>query len=291
MAFRAGARIMNMEYVQFHPTVFYHPFERRFLLSEALRGEGAELLSHDLKPFMHRYHEQGALASRDIVARAIYHEMLQTQGQHLWMDISFREPSFIKGRFPSIYSYCLSKGFDMAKEPIPVVPAAHYSCGGIAVDSTSKTTIQRLRAIGEVACTGLHGANRLASTSLLEALVWSKRCADDLAKNIRNRTDYFPDVHEWVMSDDPVDNALIQQDWTSIKQTMWNYVGLVRDKPRLCRALKMLQELKWEIESFYERCRLTPELLGLRNGVQTALLITQGALRNRHSIGCHYRLN
>jgi L-aspartate oxidase len=291
MAFRAGARIMNMEYVQFHPTVFYHPFERRFLLSEALRGEGAELLSQDLKPFMHRYHEQGALASRDIVARAIYHEMLQTHGQHLWMDISFRDSSFIKERFPSIYSYCLSKGFDMAKEPIPVVPAAHYSCGGIAVDSASRTTIQRLRAIGEVACTGLHGANRLASTSLLEGLVWSKLCADDLAKTLRDRTDYFPEVHEWAMSDDPVDSALIQQDWTSIKQTMWNYVGLVRDKPRLCRALKMLQELKWEIESFYERCRLTPELLGLRNGVQTALLITQGALRNRQSIGCHYRLN
>lgn len=291
MAYRAGARIMNMEYVQFHPTVLYHPFERRFLLSEALRGEGAELLSHDFKPFMQRYHEQGALAPRDIVARAIYHEMLQTEGQHLWMDISFKKTSYLKERFPCIYAHCLSKGFDMAQEPIPIVPAAHYSCGGIAVDSASKTTIHRLRAIGEVACTGLHGANRLASTSLLEALVWSKLCADDLASDMHVRDDYFPEVHEWVMSDDPVDNALIQQDWMSIKQTMWNYVGLVRDKQRLCRAFKMLQELKWEIESFYERCRLTPELLGLRNGVQTALLITQGALRNRNSIGCHFRLN
>lgn len=291
MAYRAGARIMNMEYVQFHPTVLYHPFERRFLLSEALRGEGAELLSHDLKPFMHRYHAQGALAPRDVVARAIYSEMLQVEGQHLWMDISFRGHAFIQSRFPCIYSHCLEKGFDMAKEPIPVVPAAHYSCGGIAVDNASRTTIQRLRAIGEVACTGLHGANRLASTSLLEGLFFAKRCADELAKDILARADYFPEVHEWIMSDDPVDNALIQQDWMSIKQTMWNYVGLVRDKPRLCRALKMLQELKWEIESFYERCRLTPELLGLRNGVQTALLITQGALRNRQSIGCHYRLN
>ncbi len=291
MAFRAGARIMNMEYVQFHPTVLYHPFERRFLLSEALRGEGAELLSSDLKPFMQRYHEQGALAPRDVVSRAIYHEMVQADGQHLWMDISFRDASFIKTRFPCIYSHCLSKGFDMTKEPIPVVPAAHYSCGGIAVDTLSKTTIHRLRAIGEVACTGLHGANRLASTSLLEALVFGKQCADDLVKDILSRKDYFPEVHEWVMSHGPVDNALIQQDWTTIKQTMWNYVGLVRDKPRLCRALKMLQELKWEIESFYETCRLTPELLGLRNGVQTALLITQGALRNRYSIGCHFRLN
>lgn len=291
MAYRAGARIMNMEYVQFHPTAFYLPFERRFLLSEALRGEGAEILTSDYQPFMHRYHERGSLAPRDVTARAIYQEMLRSECQHLWLDITKQNASYLQERFFGIYQYCLDKGFDMTKEPLPIVPAAHYACGGIAVDEKSRTTIQRLRAIGEVACTGLHGANRLASTSLLEGLVWSKICADDLAAQLGSRQDYFPPVDEWVMSDEIADNALIQQDWTTIKQTMWNYVGLVRDEARLSRAYKMLIELKWEIESFYDRCRLTPELLGLRNGVETALLVTQGALRNRNSIGCHYRLN
>jgi L-aspartate oxidase len=291
MAYRAGARIMNMEYVQFHPTAFYLPFERRFLLSEALRGEGAEILTSDFQPFMHRYHAQGSLAPRDVTARAIYQEMLRSECQHLWLDITKRDATYLQERFCTIYGYCLAKGFDMSKEPLPIVPAAHYSCGGIAVDDKSRTTIFRLRAVGEVACTGLHGANRLASTSLLEGLVWSKLCADELIKELSSRKDYFPPVEEWVMSEGTADSALIQQDWTTIKQTMWNYVGLVRDEARLSRAYKMLVELKWEIESFYDRCRLTPELLGLRNGVETALLVTQGALRNRQSIGCHYRLN
>ncbi len=291
LAFRAGARIMNMEYIQFHPTAFYLPFERRFLLSEALRGEGAEILTHDFQPFMQRYHEKGSLAPRDVTARAIYQEMLQTECQHLWLDISKRDAGYLKERFAHIYGHCFEKGFDLTKDPLPIVPAAHYSCGGIAVDEKSRTTIQRLRAIGEVACTGLHGANRLASTSLLEALVWSKVCADDLIVTLKQREDYFPPIDEWVMSSEIADSALIQQDWTTIKQTMWNYVGLVRDEARLNRAYKMLIELKWEIGSFYDRCRLTPELLGLRNGVETALLVTQGALRNRNSIGCHYRLN
>ncbi len=290
MAYRAGARIMNMEYIQFHPTALYLPFERRFLLSEALRGEGAELLTSDFQPFMHNHHEKGSLAPRDVAARAIYQQMLQSESQHLWLDIAHRDSQFLQHRFSHIYQHCLGKGFDLTKEPLPVVPAAHYSCGGIAVDAKSRTTIRRLRAIGEVACTGLHGANRLASTSLLEGLVWGKLCADDLMQGMK-KEDYFPPIDPWVMSEGAADNALIQQDWMTIKQTMWNYVGLVRDQARLGRAYKMLMELKWEIESFYDSCRLTPELLGLRNGVQTALLITQGALRNRHSIGCHYRLN
>ncbi len=291
MAYRAGARIMNMEYVQFHPTALYLPFDRRFLLSEALRGEGAELLTNGFQSFMHRYHEKGSLAPRDVTARAIYQEMVRCESQHLWLDMTGTEAPYLKQRFSSIYNYCLEKGFDMTKEPLPVVPAAHYSCGGIAVDSKSQTTIRRLRAVGEVACTGLHGANRLASTSLLEALVWGQLCVDDLIAGMRGRDDYLPPIDPWVMSDGIADSALIQQDWMTIKQTMWNYVGLVRDKARLDRAHRMLTELKWEIESFYDRCCLTPELLGLRNGVQTALLVTQGALRNRDSIGCHYRLN
>ena len=290
MAYRAGARIMNMEYIQFHPTALYLPFERRFLLSEALRGEGAELLTSDYQTFMHNHHEKGSLAPRDVAARAIYQQMLQSESQHLWLDIAHRDSQFLKERFSHIYQHCLGKGFDLTKEPLPVVPAAHYSCGGIAVDAKSRTTILRLRAIGEVACTGLHGANRLASTSLLEGLVWGKLCAEDLMQEMK-REDYFPPIDPWIMSEGTADNALIQQDWMTIKQTMWNYVGLVRDQARLGRAYKMLMELKWEIESFYDSCRLTPELLGLRNGVQAALLITQGALRNHHSIGCHYRLN
>lgn len=291
MAYRAGARIMNMEYVQFHPTALYLPYERRFLLSEALRGEGAELLTNGFQPFMHRYHERGSLAPRDVASLAIYQEMLCSESQHLWLDFTKKDTSYLKERFSGIYGHCLAKGFDMAKQPLPIVPAAHYACGGIAIDSKSRTTIHRLRAIGEVACSGLHGANRLASTSLLEALVWAKLCSDDLALEAAKRTDYFPPIDPWVMSPETADLALIQQDWTTIQQTMWNYVGLVRDKARLSRATKMLTELKWEVESFYERCRLTPELLGLRNGVQTALLVTQGALRNRSSIGCHFRLN
>jgi L-aspartate oxidase len=289
MAYRAGARIMNMEYVQFHPTALYVPFERRFLLSEALRGEGAEILTSNFQPFMHRYHERGALAPRDVTARAIYQEMLQSECPHLWLDITKQDPHYLQKRFSGIYQHCMAKGFDMAKHPLPIVPAAHYCCGGISVDEKSRTSILRLRAVGEVACTGLHGANRLASTSLLEGLVWSKLCADDLEVELSHRKDYFPPVDEWVMSEGIADSALIQQDWTTIKQTMWNYVGLVRDEARLNRAHKMLTELKWEVESFYDRCRLTPELLGLRNGVETALLVTQGALRNRNSIGCHYR--
>ncbi len=291
MAYRAGARIMNMEYVQFHPTTLFIPSERRFLISEALRGEGGELLSLKGEPFMHHYHEKAALAPRDIVARSMYQEMLKNNADHLWLNISHKNPAWLKDRFPYIYEYSLSKGFDLTSQPLPVVPAAHYSCGGIAVDEKGQTTILHLRAIGEVSCTGVHGANRLASTSLLEALVWAKTCADDLINTLPERKAYFPSVDEWVMGDEPVDEALIRQDWLSIKQTMWNYVGLIRDKNRLSRALKILQQLKWEIDSYYERGKLTPELLGLRNGVLSALLITQGALRNKASIGCHYRTN
>ncbi len=291
MVFRAGGRIMNMEYVQFHPTALYHRKDPCFLLSETLRGEGGELLSHDLKPFMHTYDERGTLAPRDIVARSIYQEMIRTDSSHLWLDVSFRDGTWVKERFPFLHATSLAKGYDMTKEPLPIVPAAHYACGGVAVDTKGKTTIHRLRAIGEVACTGVHGANRLASTSLLEGVVWAKECAEEIAQNLRARHDYFPPVDTWQMGEEKIDPALIQQDWRTIRQTMWNYVGLIRDKQRLIRAQKILQELKWEIDASYEKAVLEPELLGVRNGVQTALLITQGALRNRSSRGCHFRVN
>lgn len=291
MAYRAGARIMNMEYVQFHPTTLYVPGERRFLLSEALRGEGARLLDAEMRPFMHKYHERGDLAPRDVVSRAIFHEMLASSADHLWLEFTCKDKEWLKERFPAIYKSCAEKGFDLSTEPVPVVPAAHYSCGGIAVDLNGKTSLRRLRAIGEVSCTGLHGANRLASTSLLEGLVWGAAAAADLIENWKKREDYFPPVEEWQMSSETVDVALIRQDWMAIKQTMWNYVGLIRDQDRLRRALRMLRELQWEIDSFYEKAAVTQELIGLRNGILTALLITQGAWRNKHSLGCHYRIS
>ncbi len=285
MAYRAGARIMNMEYVQFHPTTLYIPGERRFLLSEALRGEGARLLNTRLQPFTQE------LAPRDVVSRALFDEMVRSSADHLWLDITARGRAWLLDRFPAIMAHCREKGFDLAAGPVPVVPAAHYSCGGIAVDLVGRTTLHRLRAIGEVSCTGLHGANRLASTSLLEGLVWGHQAAQDLLQNWPQRNDYFPPDADWQMSHAPVDAALIRQDWMAIKQTMWNYVGLVRDQNRLRRALKMLRQLQWEIDSFYEKAALTNDLIGLRNGVLTALLITQGAIRNKKSLGCHYRIN
>jgi L-aspartate oxidase len=291
MAYRAGARIMNMEYVQFHPTTVYYPGERRKLISEALRGEGARILSSTHLPFLDRYHAKAELAPRDVVARGMYQEMVATDSHHLWLDISFKNSSYVKDRFPSAYQYCLSKGYDLTKQPIPVVPAAHYSCGGIAVDHAGRTSIQRLYAIGEVACTGLHGANRLASTSLLEALVFGKLSAESICASLLTAKYDFPEVNPWVMAEEKVDAALIQQDFMTIKQTMWNYVGLIRDQHRLSRAVKMLQELKAHVESFYESGQLTEELLGLRNAVQTALLITQGAMRNKQSLGCHFRIS
>jgi L-aspartate oxidase len=290
MAYRAGARIMNMEYVQFHPTSLYVPNQKRFLLSEALRGEGAELLSWEGKPFMHAYHPSGSLAPRDITAKSIYKQMIYEGAPHLWLDISFKPREWLQGRFPTLYERCFEMGYDLTREPLPIVPAAHYACGGIAVDGEGRTSIQRLFAIGEVACTGVHGANRLASTSLLEGVVWAKRCAEAIS-SLKKESYYFPPVEGWVMGSKKIDSALIQQDWTSIKQTMWNYVGLERSHERLMRALRILQELKWQIDSFYEKAELTSELLMLRHGIQTALLITEGAFRNKKSLGCHSRVD
>lgn len=290
MAYRAGVRIMNLEYIQFHPTSFYQVGEPRFLLSEALRGEGGKLLTKDFVPFMHSIHSEGDLAPRDIVARGIFQEMLRTDSPHLWLDLTFKKRDFLKNRFPHIYAYCKEKGFDGAEHPLPIVPAAHYSCGGIAVDLEGRTSMHRLRAIGEVSCTGVHGANRLASTALLEGLVWAKTASKSIVEGWKDEKAYFPDVEPWQHGSEKVDQALIKQDWLTIKQTMWNYVGLVRSPHRLERGIKMLTELKWEIDAFYANAGITPELLGLRNGCETALLITKGALRNPSSRGCHFRL-
>ena len=289
MAYRAGVRLVNLEYIQFHPTALYHPEAERFLISESIRGEGGVLIRKDGQSFMEKYHSLGSLAPRDVVARAIHEEMLMYDEPYVYLDITHKAPSWIKKRFPNIYQKCLSCDIDIAKQPIPVVPAAHYSCGGITVNLVGQTSLQRLRAVGEVSCTGIHGANRLASTSLLEALLWGTGTGNHIAKSIRSGRYSFPNIEEWHHEKEELDPALILQDWLTIKYTMWNYVGLVRTSKRMKRARQILRELQMEVEAFYEKAILTDDLLGLRNGVQTALAVLFAALENHKSLGCHYR--
>ncbi len=293
MAYRAGAQIINAEYVQFHPTALAISGSSKFLISEAVRGEGAVLLTPDGEEFMTRYSpEWKDLAPRDIVARAIYWEMLTNDYEHVFLDISdHMAAKKIKERFPEIYRTCLSHGFDMTEGPIPVVPAAHYFCGGIKVDENGRSSLPGLYAIGEVSCTGLHGANRLASTSLLEGLVWGSRCAVEIRSRKKTQVERSHSVPEWSLAGlefDP-DPALIQSDMKTIRNLMWHYVGLLRKEYRLGRAERDLRYLRWEIESFYRKTRLSDELIGLRNAIQTALIITYAARKNRRSLGCHYR--
>lgn len=288
MAYRAGARLQNLEYVQFHPTALYHQHAPRFLISESMRGEGGRLIRRDGQEFMERHHPMGSLAPRDVVARAIHEEMLATQDPCVYLDISYKDADWIRRRFPTIHGECLKSGVDITKEPIPVVPAAHYSCGGVMTDLDGRTSINRLWAVGEVACTGLHGANRLASTSLLEGLVFGARAARAMLEELPS-TPEAPPIGPWLPESDPVDPALILQDWLTIKYTMWNYVGLTRTQKRLRRAHQILRELQQEIEAFYGHSKLDDDLIGLRNGVQAALAILYAASQNRVSRGCHYR--
>lgn len=292
MAYRAGARLLNLEYVQFHPTALYHETAQRFLISESVRGEGGRLINSAGEEFMERYDSRGSLAPRDIVARAIHEEMLSTEAPCVYLDISFKPAEWIRERFPSIYGQCMKAEIDITKEPMPVVPAAHYSCGGVAVDLKSRTSIRGLRAVGEVGCTGLHGANRLASTSLLEGLVFGYFAGRDIVKELSdNKPRSFPPIEPWVDEEEKIDPALILQDWMTIKYTMWNYVGLVRSTKRLKRAREILRELQQEVEDFYERCRLDDDLIGLRDGVQASLAVLYAAMENRTSRGCHYRVD
>ena len=291
MAYRAGTRCINMQYVQFHPTTFFHP-SGRFLISEAMRGEGARLVDSRGREFLSDFHPDGSLAPRDIVARGIHQMMLESGEPCAYLDISHKPADQIRERFPGIYAHCLNYGIDMTKDPIPVVPAAHYSCGGIAIDEWGRSNLYRLRAVGEVSCSGLHGANRLASTSLLECLVWGTRAGADAAELIAQNDDfYFPRIAEWRYEREPVDPALIAQDWLSIQQTMWNYVGLIRSTKRLNRAHEILRELDLEISRFYERAEISDAMIGLRNGIQTALTILLAAMECRQSRGCHYRID
>jgi L-aspartate oxidase len=292
MAYRAGARIINLEYIQFHPTALYHPAADRFLITESMRGEGAVLVRRDGSPFMERYHPLGSLAPRDVVARAIHEEMLTYGMPCVYLDITHRPADWIRQRFPNIHAKCLEHGIDITQHPIPVVPAAHYACGGVAVDLEGRTSIDRLRAVGEVTCTGLHGANRLASTSLLEGLVWGWGAGESIAKTLNGEKTWdVPSLEPWQPEHEPVDPALIAQDWLTIKHTMWNYVGLVRTRKRMKRALQILRELQFEIEEFYARAEITDPLLGLRNGAQAALAVTYAALENPVSRGAHFRVD
>lgn len=289
LAHRAGARCINLHFIQFHPTALLAP-DGRFLISETVRGEGGRVVDRHGKEFMQRYHPGGSMAPRDIAARAIYQTMLETGEPCAYLDITHKPTDYLQQRFPGIYALCSERGIDMARQPIPVVPAAHYSCGGIATDAWGRTNIDRLWAVGEVACTGLHGANRLASTSLLECLVWGSRAGQQASQEILSGRDFhFPEIAGWRYEHEPADPALIAQDWLMIRHTMWNYVGLIRSERRLNRALRILSELDLEITRFYEKCEVSDSVIGLRNGILTSLLILQSARQARESRGCHYR--
>jgi L-aspartate oxidase len=294
MASRAGASILNAEYVQFHPTALAVPGAEGFLISEAVRGEGGILLTPEGKPFMEKYSpEWKDLAPRDVVARAIHQEMTEHNYSHVLLDIaSHMDGEAIRERFPNIYATCLKAGIDISCEPIPVVPAAHYFCGGVQVDEFGQTNIANLYAVGEVSCTGLHGANRLASTSLLEGLVWGNRAAENIVGRIGNppHPENIPPWDESGLTDDR-DPALIQGDMQTIQNIMWHYVGLVRSGDRLSRAIRELRHLQNEIETFYRTTKLGDGLIGLRNAVEAALIVAQSAQHNRQSRGCHYRVD
>jgi len=296
MANRAGARIANAEYVQFHPTALAVPGAEGFLISEAVRGEGGILITPDGQPFMAAYSpEWKDLAPRDIAARAIHHEMERHGYSYVLLDIASRmSADTIRERFPNIYNQCLKAGIDITSDPIPVVPAAHYFCGGVLVDEWGRSSIESLYAVGEISCTGVHGANRLASTSLLEGLVWGNRAAQHIEESLGEgqllRTE-FENVPPWdesgLVAD--ADPALIQGDMQTIQNIMWHYVGLVRNAERLSRAIRELRHLWNEIETFYRTTKLDDGLIGLRNAVEVALIVAQAALHNRQSRGCHYR--
>lgn len=292
MAYRAGAVISNMEFYQFHPTCLYHPDAKNFLISEAVRGEGGILRLKNGERFMEKYDDRKDLAPRDIVARAIDKEMKMTGADCVYLDVTHLDHSFIKQRFPNIYSKCKKHGFDMTKDLIPVVPAAHYCCGGIKVDLDARTTLKGLYACGECSCTGLHGANRLASNSLLEAMVLSKRLAKTIEKDLKTLPviDKTP-TWESSWAKIPEETILIHHNWDELRRTMWNNVGIVRTMDRLRNALKRIEMIEAETEAFYWKYELSKDLIELRNIVTVAEIIVVSAMSRKESRGLHYIVN
>jgi L-aspartate oxidase len=295
MAYRAGARVINCEFIQFHPTTFHYRMAPHFLISESVRGAGARLVDDKGQPFMQKYDaEWQDLAPRDVVSRAIHEEMLIRDIPNVYLDFaSFLSASEIKTKFPKIYHSCLEYGIDITREPVPVVPGAHYFCGGVWVNDFSQTTIKNLYAVGEVSCTGVHGANRLASASLLEGVVWGDVAARHISKYMnaiaKPNPERYPPWHD--LGIEKPDPALISQDMSSIRNVMWNYVGVTRTADRLARALRELRSLEFEIERFYRISKLTDSLIGLRNAVRSGIIVAFAAWANKKSMGCHYRLS
>jgi L-aspartate oxidase len=295
MAARAGAKIANMEFVQFHPTCLYHPNAKNFLISEAVRGEGGILVDKRGKRFMDKYDVHGELATRDTVARSIDKELKESGEDCVYLDITHKDPAFIKERFPGIYKKCLEFGLDITTEPIPVVPAAHYLCGGVLVDSYGNSSVSGLMALGETSCTGLHGANRLASNSLLEAVVFAERAAGICFADQKTDTDFesIDDVDPWSEgeADYLEEEIIINHDWDLIRRTMWNYVGIVRTTQRLELAQKRLTDIAEEIEVHYKKYYVSANMVELRNIAHIALMIVESALARKESRGLHYSID
>lgn len=296
MAYRAGARVANLEFMQFHPTCLYHKDSRNFLITEAIRGEGGELMNANGEAFMKKYHRLGSLAPRDIVARGIDAEMKRTGQPCVYLDITHKPIDFLKNHFPHIFAKCLELGIDMSKQPIPVVPAAHYLCGGVVADINGQTDLIGLYAIGETACTGFHGANRLASNSLLECLAMAHNCSEDLKKNwqeITEKTVLKQKPAPWTKPEntDSDEMIVIFHMWEEIRRLMWNYVGIVRSNKRLERAQHRLKNILSEVKEYYSNMKVHSDILELRNIAIVADLSVSCALKRKESRGIHYSLD